>query len=185
MTQLLGRCIGECRRNEKNAEGIRKIMKKKTIAAIIILLAVAAAVLGIYNRNASGTAKEGLTVIAGGKETVISWEEIGSAAFEGDIVNGKGESKHHSFEGAELAVLLRQAKIDVTAESKITAASEDNYSAELSGAEVLEPGKVWVALSADGEALEGIEGGQGAQLIVFGDSNSKRAVRYLKTFTIE
>ena len=160
-------------------------MKKKTLAAIIIVLAVIAAVLGIYNRSASGTAKEGLTVTAGGKETVIAWEEIGSAAFEGDLVNGKGESKHHSYEGAELAALLQQAKIEVTENSKITAASEDNYSAELSGAEVLEPGKVWVALTADGEALEGIEGGQGAQLIVFGDSNSKRAVRYLKTFTIE
>ena len=49
---------------------------------------------------------------------------------------------------------------------------------------LLEAGKVYVAVSADGKMLEGLEGGQGAQLIVFGDSNSKRAVRYLKTIDI-
>lgn len=56
---------------------------------------------------------------------------------------------------------------------------------ECTGAEVLEAGKVYVALTDDGETIEGIEGGQGARLIVFGDPNSKRAVRYLKTVSIE
>lgn len=43
---------------------------------------------------------------------------------------------------------------------------------------------MYVALTQDGEMIEGIEGGQGAQLIVFGDPDSKRAVRYMKTVSI-
>ena len=82
-------------------------------------------------------------------------------------------------------MLLKAAGVSISEGSKITVTSEDNYSAELTGAEVLESGKVYVALTADGEALEGIEGGQGAQLIVFGDSNQKRAVKYMKIVSIE
>ena len=46
-------------------------------------------------------------------------------------------------------------------------------------------GKVYVALTDNGKQIEGIEGGQGGQLIIFGDPNSKRAVRYLKTIEVE
>jgi hypothetical protein len=42
-----------------------------------------------------------------------------------------------------------------------------------------------VALTDNGDQIEGIEGGQGGQLIVFGDPNSKRAVRYLKTIEVK
>jgi hypothetical protein len=75
--------------------------------------------------------------------------------------------------------------IDVQGDTKITVTSEDNYSAELTGEELLEAGKVYVALTDGEEMIEGIEGGQGAQLVVFGDPNSKRAVRYMKTVTAD
>ena len=75
--------------------------------------------------------------------------------------------------------------IDVQGDTKITVTSEDNYSAELTGEELLEAGKVYVAFTDGEEMIEGIEGGQGAQLVVFGDPNSKRAVRYMKTVTAE
>jgi hypothetical protein len=75
--------------------------------------------------------------------------------------------------------------IDVQGDTKITVTSEDNYSAELTGEELLEAGKVYVALTDGEEMIEGIEGGQGAQLVVFEDPNSKRAVRYMKTVTAD
>ena len=75
--------------------------------------------------------------------------------------------------------------IDVQGDTKITVTSEDNYSAELTGEELLEAGKVYVALTDGEEMIEGIEGGQGAQLVVFGDPNSKRAMRYMKTVTAD
>ena len=42
-----------------------------------------------------------------------------------------------------------------------------------------------LVLAGGGKQIEGIDGGQGAQLIVFGDQNSKRAVRYLKTISVK
>ena len=158
-------------------------MKRKWIISIVVLLAAAAAVLGFMNRQNSPK-DEGLLLQSGGNTTAVAFEKLDQISFEGDLVNGKGEVSHHEYKGVELNALLAENKITVTEDSVLTATSEDNYSAELSGAEVLEAGKVYVAVSADGKMLEGIEGGQGAQLIVFGDSNSKRAVRYLKKIDI-
>ena len=159
-------------------------MQKKLIAAIIAILVVVAAVLVFVNRKGDKNVS-GLMLSGGGKEITVAWEDVGVQSFEGDLVNGKGEVTHHEYTGSELQALLAASGIEVTESSVITAASEDNYSAELTGAELLEAGKVYVALTDGGKQLEGIDGGQGAQLIVFGDQNSKRAVRYLKTISVK
>ena len=119
-------------------------MQKKVIAVIVAVLVIAAGVLAVVNRGNSED-KPGMVIAAGGGEIAVAWEDIDAQPFEGDMVNGKGETSHHEFTGAELSSILA-----------------DN-----------------------GEMLEGIEGGQGAQLVVFGDPNSKRAVRYMKTVTAE
>jgi len=159
-------------------------MQKKLIAGIIAVLVVIAAVLAFVNRGGDKNVS-GLVLAGGGKEITVAWEEVGGQSFEGDLVNGKGEVSHHEYTGSELQALLQTKGIEVTESSVITATSEDNYSAELTGAELLEAGKVYVALTDGGKQIEGIDGGQGAQLIVFGDENSKRAVRYLKTISVQ
>ena len=159
-------------------------MQKKLIAAIIAILVVVTAVLVFVNRKGDKNVS-GLMLSGGGKEITVAWEDVGGQSFEGDLVNGKGEVTHHEYTGSELQALLAASGIEVTESSVITAASEDNYSAELTGAELLEAGKVYVALTDGGKQIEGIDGGQGAQLIVFGDQNSKRAVRYLKTISVQ
>lgn len=159
-------------------------MQKKLIAAIIAILVVVAAVLVFVNRKGDKNVS-GLILSGSGKEVTVAWEDVGRQSFEGDLVNGKGEVTHHEYTGSELQALLAANGIEVTESSVITAASEDNYSAELTGAELLEAGKVYVALTDGGKQIEGIDGGQGAQLIVFGDQNSKRAVRYLKTISVQ
>ena len=159
-------------------------MQKKLIAGIIAVLVVIAAVLAFVNRGGDKNVS-GLVLAGGGKEITVAWEEVGGQSFEGDLVNGKGEVSHHEYTGSELQALLQTKGIEVTESSVITATSEDNYSAELTGAELLEAGKVYVALTDGGKQIEGIDGGQGAQLIVFGDGNSKRAVRYLKTISVQ
>ena len=159
-------------------------MQKKLIAGIIAILVVIAAVLAFVNRSGDKNVS-GLVLVTGGKEIAVAWEDIGGQPFEGDLVNGKGEISHHEYTGTELQALLQTNGIEVTDTSVITATSEDNYSAELTGAELFEAGKVYVALTDGGNEIEGIDGGQGAQLIVFGDQNSKRAVRYLKTISVE
>lgn len=158
-------------------------MQKKTIAIIVAILVVAVAVLAVVNRSNSYD-RPGMIISAGGSETAVAWEDIDAQAFEGDIVNGKGESFHNTYEGEELSAILEDNGVELPEDAVVTVTSEDNYSAELTGAEILESGKVYVALTQDGEMIEGIEGGQGAQLIVFGDPNSKRAVRYMKTVSI-
>ena len=46
-------------------------------------------------------------------------------------------------------------------------------------------GRVYIAIEIDGEAIEGISPDEaGVQLIVFGDDNSRRCVRYAKIITI-
>ena len=159
-------------------------MQKKLIAGIIAILVVVTTVLVFVNRKGDKNVS-GLVLAGGGKEVTIAWEDVGGQAFEGDLVNGKGEVTHHEYTGSELQALLAANGLEVTESSVITAASEDNYSAELTGAELLESGKVYVALTDGGKQIEGIDGGQGAQLIVFGDQNSKRAVRYLKTISVK
>lgn len=159
-------------------------MQKKSIAAIIAILVVVTAVLVFVNRK-GGKNVSGLILASGGKEITVAWEDVGGQSFEGDLVNGKGEITHHEYTGSELQALLAANGIEVTESSVITATSEDNYSAELTGAELLEAGKVYVALTDGGKQIEGIDGGQGAQLIVFGDQNSKRAVRCLKTISVK
>ncbi|MCR5810026.1 MAG: hypothetical protein K6G34_01250 [Lachnospiraceae bacterium] len=159
-------------------------MQKKLIAAIIAILVVVTAVLVFINRKGDKNVS-GLVLASGGKEITVAWEDVGGQSFEGDLVNGKGEVTHHEYTGSELQALLAANGIEITESSVITAASEDNYSAELTGAELLEAGKVYVALTDGGKQIEGIDGGQGAQLIVFGDQNSKRAVRYLKTISVK
>ena len=158
-------------------------MQKKVIAGIIAVLVVVAAALAFVNRSGDKNVS-GLVLVSGGKEVTVAWEDVGAQSFDGDLVNGKGEVTHHEYTGAELQALLKANGIEITDASVITATSEDNYSAELTGAELLEAGKVYVALTDGGKQIEGIEGGQGAQLIVFGDQNSKRAVRYLKTIFV-
>ena len=158
--------------------------KKTIIITIVILLAAVIAVLAIANRNNSDD-RPGLISNSAGNEIHIAWEDIDIKEFEGDLVNGKGEVSHSVYEGAELLSILKDNGIELSDDAVVTAIAEDNYAAELNGAELIEDGKVYVAMRQDGEMIEDIEGGQGAQLIVFGDSNSKRAVRYLKTISIE
>lgn len=158
-------------------------MQKRIIASIIAVLIIAAGILALVNRGGTED-RPGMVITAGGKEILVAWEEIGSADFSGELVNGKGEISQHDFTGAELSSILSNRGVDVRADAVITVTSEDNYSAELTGTEVLESGKVYVALTDNGKQIEGIEGGQGGQLIVFGDPNSKRAVRYLKTIEL-
>ncbi len=82
-------------------------MKKQTkmLMAVLVALAVLAGILGFCIRK-SAQEKDGLVIMADGRETVIAWEEIRRESFEGDLVNGKGESSHHVYEGAPLGSIL-------------------------------------------------------------------------------
>lgn len=151
------------------------------IAAVFIITAVILAVL-VRNSTPSGS---GLIIESGGKTVAVRWEEIDRTTFTGEIVNGKGEVSNHEYRGMELYELLSAKGIEINADTKITAVSEDNYTAELTGAEVMTYGRVYAAVSCDQKMIESIGGSQGGQLVVYGDANAKRQVRYLIKIVIE
>ena len=70
-------------------------MQKKMITGIIAILIVVTAVLVFVNRKGDKNVS-GLVLAGGGKEVTIAWEDVGGQAFEGDLVNGKGEVRHRS-----------------------------------------------------------------------------------------
>ena len=103
----------------------------------------------------------GLIIQNGGKTITVSWEDLNQTAFTGEIVNGKGEVSNHEYKGTELIELFNVNGIVIKEDTKITVTSEDNYTAELTGEEVMTGSKVYVAVVCDNEMIESIEGGQG------------------------
>ena len=150
-------------------------------AAVLIIIAV---ILAVKVRGSSPD-PSGLIIQNRAGTVTVSWEDLKKTEFTGEIVNGKGEISNHEYQGAELYELISGLGIVIREDTKITAVSEDNYAAELTGAEIMTAGKVYAAVICDGGMVEGIDGGQGAQLVVYGDSSAKRQVRYLKTITVE
>ena len=73
-------------------------MQKKMITGIIAILIVVTAVLVFVNRKGDKNVS-GLVLAGGGKEVTIAWEDVGGQAFEGDLVNGKGEVNHRRIGG--------------------------------------------------------------------------------------
>lgn len=154
------------------------------ITAVTAVLIITAVILAVKVRGSAPEAS-GLIIQNGSDTITVSWEDLDQTAFTGEIVNGKGEVSEYEYHGTELLELFNTNGIAIKADTKITAGSEDNYTAELTGEEVMSSGKVYIAVICDGEMIEGIDGGQGAQLVVYGDPNAKRQVRYLKTITVE
>ncbi len=154
------------------------------MAVIAALLVIAAVILAVKVRG-DASQSDGLVIRSGQTETVIPWDDLDQISFTGEIINGKGEISTHEYRGVELITLFKDKGIEITANTKITASSEDNYMVEISGEEILMEDKVYAAVSSDDEMIENIEGGQGAQLVVYGDENAKRQVRYLKIITVE
>ena len=98
--------------------------------------------------------------------------------FSGETVNGKGERAADDYRGIEMSALLREYDIDPARVTGMVVTASDQYSAEYTGDEIREPGKVFLATRRNGKEIEGIEPGRsGIWVIVFGDSDSRRLVR--------
>ena len=159
-------------------------MKKKMIVLFALLLAVTAIVAVVHRMTHEAPA--GVVLNVNGKSLQIPLDKLDRVAFSGDLVDGKGEVTTHSYRGILLAELLQEAKVSTEGISKVLVTSADQYTAEFQLQEVLETENVYLAIEADGQQIEGIDPGtQGAQLIVFGDANSRRCVRFAAQITLE
>lgn len=159
-------------------------MLKKLLIGIAVLVAVTAIVATVHLSNQDTVAC--MVISQADQQTNVSFEDLGNDVFSGELINGKGEVTQHEYTGILLRKLLEQKGIDLAGISGITVTSADNYSVEFTAEEILQADKVYVAVTADGEKIEGIDPGtDGVQLIVFGDENSRRCVRFAQKITIK
>lgn len=94
-------------------------------------------------------------------------------------MDGRGTVTSHSYTGVLLRDLLTSKNVDMEELTILKVTSADNYSVEFTAEEILADSIVYVAVTADGTTIEGIDPGtNGVQIIVFGDPNSRRCVRY-------
>ena len=159
-------------------------MKKKIVFLFAILLVVTALVAVVHRMTHEAPA--GLVLTANGESLQIPLTRLDRVEFSGELVDGKGTVTAQSYRGILLADLLQEAKVSTEGISKVLATSADQYTAEFQLQEVLENETVYLAVEADGQQIEGIDPGTpGAQLVVFGDPNSRRCVRFLAQITLE
>lgn len=142
-------------------------MKKNRFTILLIaglvLLAAAAAVLHLTSRTAVG--ENSLLIEFGGSLTEISLGDLSLEPVRGSVVNGKGETLPIDGQGAALSDILTKAS--ASGFHSVTVVSDDEYKAEVTADEILESGSVYLLVPEEGRP----------QLVVFGDSNSKRNVK--------
>ena len=145
-------------------------MKKtgKIIVCVLAVLLLVTAVLAVVHVRTRDAVPEGaLLVEYAGEAHYVDAASLPLTAVSGTLVNGKGEEKSIETSGAALIDVLREAGLDPDAVVSVTVTADDEFAASLSGEEVREAGRAFLAPEEDGSL----------RLIVFGDANSKRQVK--------
>ena len=153
-------------------------MKKqsKIIVIIIAVLLVLTAALTVIHLTTREQVPEGaLAVHIGEKVVYIEFSKLRLEAVSGTVINGKGEEMEVSAQGVEVAQVLGAAGVDLKTVSRVSVTAADEFSAVLTGEEVNEEGKAYLAQDEDGSM----------RLIVFGDENMKRNVRNVESIHVE
>lgn len=149
--------------------------KMKILIAVLLVITCVVAVIHINSQETVGC----IIIRSGDQEIPVGFEDLRKAEFFGELVDGKGTVTEHGYTGILLKDLLTSKNIDIAEISMLKVTSADNYSVEFTGEEIRADSMVYAAVIADGETIEGIDPGtDGVQIIVFGDANSRRCVRY-------
>ncbi|MBO7662014.1 MAG: hypothetical protein J6U01_01425 [Clostridia bacterium] len=156
--------------------------KKYWIIMVAGLLVLAAAVLivGLQVREQQLAQEQAGTIklIAAGQEYVIPFSRLDRDSFSGETVNGKGEAAVNEYRGIELSALLRENDINPDQVKGAVATAADQYSAEYTGDEIREAGKIFLVVQSNGKQIEGIDpGSAGVWMIPFRDPNGRRIIR--------
>ena len=160
------------------------MLKKWMIVGIALLLAVTGIIAAVH--LASQDEIECMVILQGEQEISVSFKDLKQGPFAGELTDGKGDVTFHEYTGVLLGELLKKKGIDLDRITEVTVTSADNYSVTLTVDEIRQADKVYVAITADGAKIEGIDpGSDGVQLIVFGDPNSRRCVRFAQKITVE
>ena len=134
---------------------------KRKIWILLCALLVMTAAFALAHHLTRETVAEGAILVREGEEEVsISLEQMEKVHVTGTLVNGKGEERMIDAQGIALGSLAKGSY------EKVTVTADDEYSASVEAGEIE---NAWLIQSDDGSA----------QLVVFGDTNSKRAVRHV------
>ena len=159
-------------------------MKKILTVGIVLLLTATCFAAAVHLINQEEIAC--MVILQDGQQTDVSFEDLDQASFSGELTDGKGDVTAHRYTGVLLRELLVQKGFDLALISGITVTSADNYSVRFTREEILQADQVYIAITADGAKISGIDPGtDGTQIIVFGDDNSRRCVRFAQRITIE
>ena len=152
-------------------------MSKKLKIAIAALLLITIIVSAIHLSKQEEVSC--MLIKSAGNEIEVSFEDLDKQDFSGQLIDGKGDVTSHAYSGILIKDLLQDKGIDLSDFSSLTVTSADNYSVVFTREEIMSDGSVYAATVADGITIEGIKSGEpGVQIIVFGDENSRRCVRY-------
>ena len=136
-----------------------------TVAFSILALVILTACLAVLHSVTRDSVAAGtLRIEYSGGSVDILLSSIESTHVCGTIVDGKGEKSLVDAEGILLVDLLDEA--GVTALSQVIVCADDEYSATVTAQEIYDSNRIYLLLHDD----------EPPQLLVFGDSNSKRNV---------
>ena len=148
-----------------------KVMKLVFLVVLMLTLGIAALHLSTREQVPPRT----LSVEYAGETHLVDFADLTMEAVHGTRVNGKGETKEVNGEGCLLQKVLQEALGDVSAAEKVTVVAGDGFSAEVNAGEWEQPDQVYLITQEDGTL----------QLIVFGDSDSKRSVKNVERLLVE
>lgn len=152
-----------------------KKQSKTIITIVVILLALTAALTVIHLSTREQVPEGALAVHIGESVTYVDFSSLRLEAVSGTVINGKGEVMEVSAQGVAVAEILRAAGVDPSAVGSVSITAADEFSAVLTGDELNEAGKAYLAEDEDGSM----------KLIVFGDENMKRNVRNVESIHVE
>jgi len=148
---------------------------KKTRTILLVLLALTALVAGLYLATREQIPDNALAVEYGGKTHYADLQGIRLTEIHGERVNGKGETKPVDGMGFSLCDLLTWTLGEDFVCEAVTATAADGFSAEVTVDELFAENKAVLLLDEEAGSL---------QLIVFGDSDSKRSVKNVERIEI-
>lgn len=132
-------------------------MNNRLLTMFICFGAAAAVILLVFfNRcSSAGPGSGQLAIEAGGKDISYEYDEsVGEyQTFDTKMTRKNGDVFDKNYSGIELSAILSRANISVTPEMTVRAVCADNYEIELTGAEILDPGNIYIVTRESGEPL--------------------------------
>ena len=142
---------------------------------VIVLLLVTITATTVYLLNRAKTPEDAIVLEYGSTTYIVDLQGIRMTEIHGERMNGKGEIKPVDGMGFHLQDLVAWTLgKDFTCDT-VTITASDGVSAEITADELNEEGKVVLLLNEEDGRL---------QLIVFGDSDSKRSVKQVERIEV-